>query len=328
MEYRMSDVPTELLTLVRGSARVLLTGPEGPDGDSIGACLGLRRLLATVAPDVRVDVAGTPGFRYDWVPDAVAMVPDGRVRPEYDGVVVMDGDRTRLPREVAAAFAAARWRGIVDHHRSTDTAGYDVALFDPAAESTCTMVAGLARVWGVPLEHDLATLLYVGLIFDTGGFRHSNTTPATHRLAAELMEHDIGAHLLHLRVLHERRLAGTRLVGRLLAEARVIADGRVLLAVCTRALMDELGAQHADLEGVVELLQQTRGVQVSGVLTERSGTQCKVSLRSAGGVDVAALAKRLDAGGGGHAKAAGVTLPWGLEEALVRVERELARSAA
>ena len=322
----MSTTHDALLNLVRGSARVLLTGPEGPDGDSIGACLALRRLLAVVAPTVAVDVAGAAGFRYAWLPDADLMVPDGRIRADYDGVVVLDGDRTRLPREVAAAFAGARWRGIVDHHRSTDTDGYDVALFDPASESTCSMVAKLAADWGVPLDRAIAVQLYTGLIFDTGGFRHSNTTTATHDLAARLLAFDIEASSIHLRVLHERRPQGTRLLGRLLSDVRGVADGRVLVAVCPLALMQELGATPADLEGVVELLQQTRGVEVSGVLTEKSATVCKLSLRSAGAVDVAALAKRLDVGGGGHAKAAGVTLPWSLGEAVSRVEAALVGS--
>ena len=88
--------------------RVLLTGPIGPDGDSIGAALALQQILR--ARGVRVDVAGTPSYRYDWMPGADEMVPDAQIAPLYDAVVVLDGDCHRLPEPVRAAFEAASIR--------------------------------------------------------------------------------------------------------------------------------------------------------------------------------------------------------------------------
>jgi phosphoesterase RecJ-like protein len=307
----MVEIAEQLLELVRESGlrggAVLLTGPEGPDGDSIGACLALQRLLAARAPGARVDVAGVPGARYGWLSGAAAMVPDAEVGA-YDGVVVLDGDKDRLYPPVARAFAGARWTGIVDHHRSTDLAGYDVAFFDPAAESTCGMVYTLLKAWGVPLDADLAAMLYVGIIFDTGGFRYSNTAASTHRIAAELLETGIDHARIMLKVLVERRLPALRLLARLLNEADFLAGGRLAMATCTQAMRAELGAEESDLEGVVDVLQHAEGVDLAVVVVERASARVKLSLRSSGRVDVAALAHSLDAGGGGHAKAAGVVL--------------------
>ncbi|MFZ5476453.1 MAG: DHH family phosphoesterase [Myxococcota bacterium] len=299
----------------------MLTGPEGPDGDSIGACLALRRLLHVRAPGVRVDVAGSPGHRYAWLPDAAAMLPDAQVGA-YDGVVVLDGDRRRLPPAVTRAFDGAAWTGIVDHHVSTDTAGYTLALFDPRAESTCGMVYRLAGAWGIPLDRDLAALLYAGVIFDTGGFRYSNTQPSTHRLAAELLETGIDHAQIALRVLMERRKPALALLSRVVGGATFVAGGRAVIAPCRRALFDEVGGGEGDLEGVVDLLQHTEGVDLAVVAVERGPEKVKLSLRSSGRVDVAALAKRLHPNGGGHAKAAGVVLQDSLENVLALVEAE------
>jgi phosphoesterase RecJ-like protein len=323
----MDAAAGNLLERVRNSASVLLTGPEGPDGDSIGACLALQRLLGALAPGVRVDVAGEPGFRYDWMPGAAAMLPDASVGP-YDGVVVLDGDRTRLPPRVAAAFAGAGWTGIIDHHRSTDLDGYDVALFNPGAESTCGMIYALLRAWGIPLDATLAALLYVGVIFDTGGFRYSNTAAGTHLLAAELLATGIDHAGIMLKVLVERRPAAIRLLGRLLSEAELLSGGRLALATCTRGHLDGLGATEADLEGVVDALQHTEGVELAVVVVERGADRVKLSLRSAGNVDVARLARSLDPGGGGHAKAAGVVLRAPLEEVVARLRVELPKALA
>lgn len=297
-----------LLSLVRGSARVLLTGPEGPDGDSIGACLALQRILRTAAPGVEVVVVGVPGHRYAFLPGAGAMVPDTDA-PEADGVVILDGDLRRLLPPVRARFAAARWTGLIDHHRSTDPAPYTVALFDPVCESTCAMVYGMGQSCGAPLDADLATLLYTGVIFDTGGFRYSNTRPSTHALAASLLATGIDHAAVMLRVLVERRPAALRLLGVLIADAELVGGGRVAVTVSDRARMELLGATDPDVEGVVDLLQHTEGVALAALLVEREDGRVKVSLRSRGSVDVAALARALDEGGGGHAKAAGVVLP-------------------
>jgi len=314
----MSSPAESLLEHVRASRRVLLTGPEGPDGDSIGACLALQRLLAWAAPGVRVDVAGDPGARYGFLPGAEQMVPDPQVG-HADGVVVMDGDRRRLPAPVAAAFDGARWTALVDHHRSTDPALYTVSVFDPGAESTCGMVYALAKAWGLPIDAELAALLYAGVIFDTGGFRYSNTRASTHLLAAELVGTGIDHAGLMLRVLVERRPAALRLLAHLLGSAELTEAGRVSFAVCPRALLDSLGAVDADLEGVVDHLQHVEGVELAVLVVERPGGKVKVSLRSRGRIDVASLARSLDEGGGGHAKAAGVVLTGGLDEVAVRL---------
>lgn len=323
----MLEIAEQLRTRVGESRSVLLTGPEGPDGDSIGASLALQRLLAVVAPGVRVDVAGVPGFRYAWLPGADRMVPDAQVG-SYDGVVVLDGDKKRLYPEVQRAFAGARWTGIIDHHRSTDLDGYDFAFFEPAAESTCGMVAGLARAWGVALDRELAALLYAGIIFDTGGFRYSNTAASTHRLAAELLETGIDHAHIMLKVLVERRQPAIRLLARLLDEAHFSADGRLALAMCRRAHLAAVGAVEADLEGVVDHLQHVAGVELAVVVVERATERVKLSLRSAGRIDVAKLARSLDPGGGGHAKAAGVQLAAPVDAVVARLVPELTSRVA
>lgn len=319
----MIAATTSLLTLVRQSKTVLLTGPEGPDGDSIGAALALQRCLAALAPEVRVDVAGAPGARYAELPGAREMVRDADVRPDYDGVVVLDGDATRLVPPVEAAFRAARWTGLIDHHRSTDPAPYTVALLDPTAESTCGMVAAMGEQWGVARDASLATLLYAGIIFDTGGFRYSNTHASTHRLAAELLETGFDHAQVMLRVLVERRPQAIRLLGRLLATLEWLDGGRVALATCRRADLAAADATEADLEGVVDLLQHTEGVDLGVVAVEKTGDRVKLSLRSRGRVDVAALARSMSPGGGGHAKAAGVVLPGAWESVLPGVRERL-----
>jgi len=285
------------------SDRVLLTGPIEPDGDSVGACLALQRLLA--ARGVRVDVAGDPAARYQWMPGACDILRDADVAPTYDAVVVLDGDRHRLVPSVKVAFDAARVKGLIDHHASSRHDGYTHAWIDRVATSTCEMLYDVLRDEGVPLDPELATLLYVGAVFDTGGFRYSNTTPATHRMAAVLLETGIDHAAIAARILMERRVVALRATGHVFASAELLLDGALAVGTLSRADQQRLGLAAGDLEGIVDALVYTEGVEVAALLVEKEPGRVKASLRSRGKVDVARLAGDLAPSGGGHAKAAG-----------------------
>jgi bifunctional oligoribonuclease and PAP phosphatase NrnA len=280
-----------------------------------------------LVPDLHVDVAGWPGARYRFLDGAAEMLSDSQVGT-YDGVVVLDGDRKRLPARVAEAFAGARWTGLIDHHRSSDLDGYTIPWLEPTTESTCVMVRKLLAAWEVPLDRSFAEQLYTGIIFDTGAFRYSNTTANTHRVAAELLAFDIEHHRICERVLMDRRLAGLRLQSRVCDAARLLADGRVLVGVFTHAVAAEVGANDSDIDGIVDALQHVEGIEVAALVIEKNAGRTKLSLRSRGLVDVSALARSISPAGGGHAKAAGASIALPVAEALALVERSLLAAMA
>lgn len=315
----MEQHAAELDALVAGAHSILLTGPVDPDGDSVGACLGLARLIRARHGKARVAVAGDPGARYAGLPDAAGMLPDADIAPDWDVVIVMDGDKSRLTSEVDAAFKAAKKRVIVDHHGTTTSEGYDLAILSPQTESTCGMVMEILDAWKGTLDQGLAKLLYAGVIFDTGGFRYSNTKPSTHRMAARLLETGIEHDRIAVTVLMERRAQGLKLAARVQSAMELHHDGRVSCGVISQALLQELDANSTDVEGIVESLLYLQGVQVSALLSERSPGVTKLSFRSRGQVDVAQLARSLTTRGGGHPRAAGATLMMDLDQGKAKV---------
>jgi len=293
--------------------RVLLTGPVEPDGDSLGACLALQRVLRRHG--IQTDVCGMPAERYAWMPDIGGVIEDDRVFPQYDIVVVLDGDRHRLVPSVAAAFAASPVKAIIDHHASTRSDGYAHAWIEPTATSTTEMLYGFLVERGEAIDPALATLLYTGAIFDTGGFRYSNTTPATHRMAAELMTQGIDFSGICTRILMERSQAGLRCAGHVFTQTRFYADGEIAIGRVSLADRERFGLVPGDLEGVVDSLVHTQGVEVAVLLIQRSPEVVKASLRSRGRVDVGQIAQGLAPTGGGHPKAAGASLTHTMDSA-------------
>ncbi|MCO4743252.1 MAG: bifunctional oligoribonuclease/PAP phosphatase NrnA [Proteobacteria bacterium] len=314
--------PEALLQALQGANGVLLSGPVGPDGDSLGACLALQRWLARLGVDA--DIAGDVPRRYRFLPGSDALIKDGRVKPGYEAVVILDGDRHRLAPKVAEAFASARVQAIVDHHASTKPDGYTHYWVDPVGVSTCEMVYEALEAAGEPLDVELATMLYVGALFDTGGFRYSNTKPATHRMAAALLETGIDHAEIALKVLMERRLPALHLLGEVTRAANAHCDGKLIVGRVPVKMARRFGMRPGDLEGVVDALVHVQGVEVGVLLIERRAERVKVSLRSGGDVDVAALAHRLTPTGGGHRKAAGAVVALTLDaiEARLTVEVE------
>jgi len=308
----------QLGVLVQQAQGILLTGPNAADGDSLGASLALARAIR-FRFGVPVDVAGECSRAYRFLPDAEDLLENSAVRPHYGLVVVLDGDCGRLAREVEAAFRAAPVTAIVDHHRTTTEEGYTLGLINPESASTCEMVLEIMDLWGVDPDRSAAIQLYTGILFDTGGFRYSNTGPSTHEAAARLLALEIEHADIAVQVLMERTRQGVMLAASIQAAAEFHVEGQLCIGRVTAALMRDLGASDHDLGGVVESLLYIEGVEVSALLVEREGSKTKISFRSRGAVDVAALARSLHPGGGGHAKAAGVRVDESLEVISARM---------
>lgn len=315
----------ELKRLAQESKRILLTGPVDPDGDSIGSCLALARILEQVC-GAQVVVAGIVAPRYAGLPFVERMIPDNEVTGPFDMAVVLDGDQRRLCPPVGALFQASPVRVLVDHHSSTSREGYTLTLLDTDVASTCEIVFHLVEAWGLSLDRDMAALLYTGMIFDTGAFRHSNTTPTTHRIASTLIGVGIDHSAIVTRILVERNQAALRLMGRVLASACFAEGGRVVLGAIPLALSAELGTAWSDAEGIVDMLVYTEGVEAAVLAVERAPAMVKLSLRSRGGVNVARVARALHPSGGGHFRAAGVVLEEPLEGVLERVQCALTQA--
>ncbi len=310
---------------IENAQSILFTGPVDPDGDSFGACMALARAAASFST-ATMHVTGKANYRYNWLPGADQLMTDAELLASYDVVVVMDGDRTRLTPGVQKCFKNSPTTALVDHHQSSSTEGYDVVLLDSSSPSTCEMVYRVLRVWNVVLDTEMAIYLYTGIIFDTGGFKHGNTKPETHRLAAQLLELGVEPDIVHAKVLHERTSAGLRLLGEVLTHAEFCADGAGVVGVIPLSLAGRLGVAPGDTEGIVDALLNTAGVEVACLVREANATTVKLSLRSRKYVNVANLARSLTTMGGGHIRAAGAKILSPLHEVMDEIPGAIAKA--
>lgn len=321
-----------ILDTMRRGKTFLITSQLDPDGDSVGSQLALRRaILAEIGGDrgsadriAIVNQVACPK-RYAFLPDAETIVTPGEVAGRtFDVGFVLDGgaDRTGTARPL---FEACREKVIVDHHKTTQAAGYDIPYIDPGMSSTAEMIYAIVEDGRskATLDAAIAAQLYLGMIYDTGSFQYAMTSPRTHRIAAALLEQGIRHSDISERVMLESPLNAKVLLGRTLNDMRVVADGKIAWTQVSRALAEETRTTDEDVRGIITQMIFIEGVKVAVLLYEREGGKVKVSLRSREGFDVATFAKHLDAGGGGHARAAGCTVTGSLEDVATRVVADL-----
>jgi phosphoesterase RecJ-like protein len=323
----------QAVKLIRDGERFLLTCHVLPDADAVGSMLGLAAILRTLGKEVVL-------YNRDPVPDLVrfldgvdeirSSVPSGM---RFDATLITDtAARSLLPRTLPAR-AISGPRIVIDHHLVHDDFG-DVVVRDVDACATAIVILDLAKALGLqPLPASAAEPLYTALVADTGNFRYPGTTPATLRLAADLLESGVDPWRVASHVFENWPMERLRLLGFAINGIETEFTGRVAILCVPSSMVERAGASERMVEGMVEYGRMIKGVEISIMLWERRPRSdetdfgqlaSKLSLRSAGRVDVARMAAAL--GGGGHRAAAGATLNCDLRQARELVLAEASRA--
>ena len=169
------------------------------------------------------------------------------------------------------------------------------------------------------IERLTAMALYTGIIHDTGVFKHSNTSYQTMRIAGKLMRKGIAFGEIIDSSFYNKTYKQLRIMGKCMNESTLYMNGLVIVSVMTLKDMEEFDAKPSDLDGTIDQLRTTDGVEVAILISEREPGEFKVSMRSNQVVDVAAIGQYY--GGGGHIKASGCTImgtPDEVIEVLIR----------
>ena len=327
----LGDVPQVVVERLRGARRVLAVGHENPDADTLGATLGVVRLVEALGG--RADAVCTDPVPplYDFIAGIERFRTDPDTEAPYDLLVISDCGSLERVGDVGVRHAdllARLPRVIIDHHASNDSSG-DADWIEPGAAATCEMVTLLAARLGIPLDADegaLAAALMAGIVMDTATFAHSNATPRTLVVSAALVEAGAPLSDISRRLYRSKPDVQLRLYGVVLGRLETSDDRRIVWSSVTDADFEATGAARPDSEGIIDLLSQANVAEVS-ILFKEAGPATRVSVRTKpGGVDATVLTGRF--GGGGHARAAGATVDAPLADARGPVLAEAARLVA
>lgn len=301
---------------LRHARSVVICAHVSPDGDAVGAVLGLTLALrdAGIAalPTLADDAA--PPAPYAFLPGFSLYTAASELETPDVFVAVDTPNMARLG--VAQDLARdAETVVVVDHHPDNLAFG-TVNVLDPGAAACGQMVWRLLSRLEIEPSPEVALCCYVGLVTDTGRFQYDNTDPAALREAADMVEAGVDPAEVARYVYESRSPGAMALDAVALSRLAVTNGGRVAYAWVEEADFERTGAREEETEHLVDEVRVVQGIDVAALLRLRDG-QVRVNLRAKTGFDVGTVARSF--GGGGHAAAAGFTYDGRMDDLLGRL---------
>jgi bifunctional oligoribonuclease and PAP phosphatase NrnA len=307
-----------ILREIRARHRFVVTSHARPDGDGIGSALACGQILRMMGKDAEVVMHdGVPRI-YRNLPFADRVVQADAVPPN-DAVILLecDGTKRTLLQGLDECFLIN-----IDHHMSGRNFA-QINWIDSTVMATAELVFRLARLACVPVDRDIATCLYTGLMTDTGSFMFEGTNEHTFTVARELVLAGADPALCARHIYFGHSTAKLRLLGAALSNLH--REGPLAWIWVTQEQMQRFGAREEDCEGLVNYALSIADVQVAIFFREIPDRRFRVSLRSKGEVNVSTVAEYF--GGGGHKCASGCSIEGPLAVAVSRIADRLRAEA-
>ncbi|MBU0578117.1 bifunctional oligoribonuclease/PAP phosphatase NrnA [Patescibacteria group bacterium] len=300
--------------LIDKSNRILIIPHKAPDGDAIGAALGLFQVFSQLGKSPMVRCFDEPPGVFSFMPN-IEKVQIGLTSTDYDAIFIVDSGATHLTgfnESHPQLFDKSLEVINIDHHPSNEFYGkYNLVVTE--ASSATQILYEMCMNLDLPIDRNTATCFLTGIYTDTGSFMHSNTTPEVMKIAARLLAKGANLRSISKDLFNTTKISTMRLWGRVLKNTYQTTDS-VTMSVVTEKDFEDTGAEYSEMTGAVDYVNSVPESKYSVILTERDG-KVKGSLRTLREeVDVAAVASAY--GGGGHTKAAGFTIPGYLEKEI------------
>jgi len=290
--------------------RILLIVHENPDGDTLASASVIYQVLKGLGKSPAIVCKDPVPKPFLFLPE-MDQIKNDLLFGDYEVIVVIDcGDlrRTGFDRRLKEFVRNKKILINIDHHPKNDLHKIaNLNFVDLHASSTAEIIWELIEKMHVEINKDIATAVLTGLYTDTGGFKHSNTSPKTLRIAAELMRHGAKIKLITQNVSLNKTIPAMKLWGVVLNRLTRHNDFKIVSSVLTRQDLLDCGATDDDIAGAVNLMNTIPDSTAAVLFYETGDGKIRASLRTENdGTDVARLAAVF--GGGGHKKASGFTV--------------------
>ncbi|MFZ2154010.1 MAG: bifunctional oligoribonuclease/PAP phosphatase NrnA [Candidatus Moraniibacteriota bacterium] len=289
--------------IIKKSNRILLFAHSRPDSDTVGSTLSFYYYLKTLGKEV--DVACL-----DEMPEYLKIFANYELKNPaqldlhtYDSVIAMDSVERGFEK-IRKEFKESQVVVLIDHHPDVKEDG-DLNIMESTYSSVSEIVFDFFEFREIKITSQMATLLLMGILGDTGNLQHSNTTPKVMHIVAKLLNRGASVAKISKMIFSNNRFSTLKLWGRALEKAKINPANKMISTVITQKDLLECQASYDDTAEIASILNTVPETNFSLVLSEREGGIIKGSLRSEKykGVDVSEVAHQF--GGGGHKLASG-----------------------
>lgn len=322
----MDQISSKALSnLLETPKNIVVVGHKNPDGDAIGSCCGLGLALEMLGHKVTIMMPNDYPEFLKWMPmaekiviydkdqdDAKSMIKDAEV------IFTLDFNELNRTGNMESAFQEASADFVlIDHHQQPGDYA-TVTYSDTAMSSTSEMVYHTLDALGHAnlINADIATLLYTGIMTDTGSFRFPATSSKTHKVVAALIEAGADNSSIHRKVYDTNTPDRLRLLGTALNNLTILPEFHTAYICLSQQDLDNNNFRKGDTEGFVNYALSIKGINFAVIFIEnRQEDIVKISFRSKGSFSVNTFA-RTYFDGGGHNNAAGGRSQLSLSETI------------
>ncbi|MCR5687831.1 MAG: bifunctional oligoribonuclease/PAP phosphatase NrnA [Lachnospiraceae bacterium] len=309
-----------LLKEIGNAKSIAIAGHIRPDGDCISSTLATMAYIKNALPGVKVTVftQDNPPTIFSYLEGYDEMNLTYSPKEKYEVFIALDCSSTDRLGESMFFFENADKTICIDHHE-TNNGFADVNEIKPEACSTCEV---LYDTFDKQYMNDsVAVCLFSGIVHDSGVFQYSNMSRHSFEIVGDLVEYDFDGPKIISETFYEKSYVQNQILGRALLESILFMDGKCIVSMVDRKMMEFYNVLPKHLDGIVNQLKNTRGVEVAIFMYEMGTQRYKVSMRSGGAVNVAKVA--ITFGGGGHERAAGVEMNGTYYDVINALSREI-----
>lgn len=277
---------------------------RSPDGDAIGSALAMKFMIESLNKNPQIVCVDPAPSNTHFLPDHDKIIHE--LTPEnYDLLIYVDCGGRNMPKfgEKILNLFDGKFKSInIDHHKSDDKFG-TLNLIEQNCASTTQILYFLCKEWNIQITPTIATCLQTGLYFDTGSFKHNNTTISVLKVAAELTKLGADCEIISKNLFKINSTPQLKLWGEVFNNIK-FTHRKIVTSAITNESINKYSATSKDLEGVIDYLNAIPNSSFSILLSEDHNKGVKASLRTQNPyIDLTRIAKAF--GGGGHKMAAG-----------------------
>ncbi|ERM84079.1 exopolyphosphatase [Rhodonellum psychrophilum GCM71 = DSM 17998] len=311
--------------------KIVITTHHKPDADALGSSLGMANYLIKKGHEVDVITPSDyPSFLH-WMKGNKKVINFEDLSKQEkaikkiesaDVIICLDFScLSRLNSMQSYVNNATAYKVNIDHHQDPKNFS-DFNYWSTSAAATCELVYDLIVKIGDHdlIDKDIAECLYAGIMTDTGGFKHPNTTKNVHLVTAELIglgadNTKISKLIYDTNSIDKLKFLGFAITRRL----TILENLHTAYFSITKKDLKKYNSQTGDTEGLVNYALSLEGIKIAALFTERDDA-VKISFRSTHDVAINKFAAAFF-DGGGHKNASGGKSEMGLKETTDRFEK-------
>ena len=288
----------KLINLLKNSKRVGIIAHTSPDADCMGSMAALSYILKKLGKrtDCFID---TKVLDHNSIFNIDKNIDKDMDISTYDTLISVDIATPRLMGKYYTMFKDFKNNIVIDHHTARDLEG-NYTYVDQTKASCAEIVFDIANKLKIKFDSYLATILFAGIVGDSGCFQNDNVSATTHLTASKLYALGADTRTVIFEVAKHEKMADIKL--RQSMYQNMVIEDDVAYYILTKKMQKEIGTDNVG--NIVNELLNIDSNKIAFIIKQKEKNTYSVSLRCKFGYDVAVIANMFD--GGGHTQAAGM----------------------